>query len=144
MSRQELAEAVNAYVFTATRRVYAMDAHYVGRLERGARRWPNADYRTGFRAVLGVDTDSALGFFRSYRAADEVTDEGSGVSEQVSDDLRSIQLVVPPGTAVLLAPVDYPVVLSVSAGPGSRGDHLLSGVFARADHSPYPLSSGSS
>jgi hypothetical protein len=73
-------------------------------LERGARRWPNADYRAGFRAVLGVDTDNALGFFRTYRAADEVMDEGGAVSAQVSDVPRSVRLVVPPGTAVLLVP----------------------------------------
>jgi hypothetical protein len=44
MSRQDLADAVNASIFETTTRIYALDAHYVGRLERGARRWPNADY----------------------------------------------------------------------------------------------------
>ena len=65
MSRQELAEAVNTYLFERSKRVYALDAHYVGRLERGARRWPNADYRAGLRAVLGAQNDAELGFSRS-------------------------------------------------------------------------------
>jgi hypothetical protein len=67
MSRQELAEAVNAHVYLTTGRVSAMDAHYVGRLERGQRRWPNAAYRAGFRAVLGADTDAELGFYGTSR-----------------------------------------------------------------------------
>lgn len=62
MSRQELAEAVNAHVHGATGQITAMDAHYVGRLERGLRRWPGVAYRNALRAVLGVATDSALGF----------------------------------------------------------------------------------
>jgi transcriptional regulator with XRE-family HTH domain len=62
MSRQELAEAVNAHVHRTTGQATAMDAHYVGRLERGLRRWPGIAYRNAFRAVLGVSTDSALGF----------------------------------------------------------------------------------
>lgn len=62
MSRQELAEAVNAHVYHATGRVSAMDAHYVGRLERGQRRWPSVEYRNALRAVLDVSTDSELGF----------------------------------------------------------------------------------
>jgi hypothetical protein len=67
MSRHELAEAVNAHVFRATGQVTAMDAHYVGRLERGLRRWPSVAYRDAFRAVLGASTDSALGFRPSDR-----------------------------------------------------------------------------
>lgn len=62
MSRRELAEAVNAHVYRTTGQITAMDAHYVGRLERGLRRWPSIAYRDAFRAVLGASTDSALGF----------------------------------------------------------------------------------
>jgi hypothetical protein len=69
MSRQELAEAVNAHVHRTTGRVSAMDAHYVGRLERGLRRYPTADYRAAFRAVLGAGSDSELGFTRPPAAS---------------------------------------------------------------------------
>ena len=68
MSRRELADAVNAHVYRTTGQVTAMDAHYVGRLERGLRRWPSIAYRDAFRAVLGVSTDSALGFRPSGRS----------------------------------------------------------------------------
>lgn len=62
MSRHELAEAINAHVYHSTGRVTAMDAHYVGRLERGQRLWPSIAYRDALRTVLGAATDSALGF----------------------------------------------------------------------------------
>jgi hypothetical protein len=65
MSRQELAEAVTVYLHATTERSYGLNAHYVARLERGLRRWPNADYRAGFRAVLRVETDEQLGFYNT-------------------------------------------------------------------------------
>lgn len=66
MSRQELAEAVNVYLFATTRRVSNLDGNYVGRLERGEYRWPCKAYRQAFRAVLGASTDAELGFSTSF------------------------------------------------------------------------------
>ena len=63
MTRQELADAVNAHVLHATGRYACTDAHYIGRLERGQRRWPGADYRLGLRAALGAETDAELGLY---------------------------------------------------------------------------------
>lgn len=68
MARQELAEAVNAWLCENNRRLGALDAHYIARLERGAVRWPNEEYRAGFRAILGVLNDVDLGFFPRKRA----------------------------------------------------------------------------
>lgn len=68
LSRQELAEAVNAWLQHHTKRAGALDAHYVARLERGAVRWPGREYRAGFRAILGVGTDAELGFMPLRRA----------------------------------------------------------------------------
>ncbi|AYF32155.1 hypothetical protein CSH63_32895 [Micromonospora tulbaghiae] len=63
MSRQELAEAVNAWLYEhAGRRTY-IASRYIGRLERGETRWPSAHYRTALRAVLNKFTDAELGFF---------------------------------------------------------------------------------
>ena len=63
LSRQELAELVNAWVFEHQARVIELDANYIGKLEQGTIRWPREpDRRTAFRAVLGVDTDAELGF----------------------------------------------------------------------------------
>ncbi|MGC5031860.1 hypothetical protein [Micromonospora sp. DT229] len=63
MSRQELAEAVNAWLYEHAGRRFAIHAGYIGNLERGTTRWPSAHYRTGLRAVLGRATDAELGFF---------------------------------------------------------------------------------
>lgn len=67
MSRQELAEAVNAYLWERYRRRAALDGSYVGKLERGDHRWPHEVYREAFRALLKVSTDAAIGFHVSRR-----------------------------------------------------------------------------
>jgi hypothetical protein len=77
LSRQELAELVNTWVYdnTKPRRVIATDANYVGQLERGRIRWPqDPDRRAGFRAVLGAATDAELGFRRPRRTRSTVAD----------------------------------------------------------------------
>src|SRR6266498_909804 len=63
MSRQELADAVNAYLWRKHRHEANLDANYIGKLERGDHRWPHDLYREGFRVVLGVTTDADLDFF---------------------------------------------------------------------------------
>lgn len=67
MSRAELAEAVNRWCAEHDRRPGALDEHRIGRMEQGKTQWPNADYRAGFRAVLGR-TDRELGFRPSGRS----------------------------------------------------------------------------
>jgi transcriptional regulator with XRE-family HTH domain len=62
MSQRELAEALTAHIFDNTARVVPLDRHSVSRWERGKRRYPTADYRAAFRAVLGAATDAELGF----------------------------------------------------------------------------------
>ncbi|MFI7218564.1 hypothetical protein [Micromonospora maritima] len=63
MSRQELAESVNAWLYEHTGRRTAIASRYIGVLERGDTRWPSAHYRMALRAVLGKATDVELGFF---------------------------------------------------------------------------------
>jgi hypothetical protein len=109
MSRQELAEAVNAHVFQATGRVSVMDAHYVGRLERGIRRYPTADYRAALRAVLGAATDAELGFLHPALEL-TLTSEAPCLPGGVS------QIVVAPGMAVVVVPADHPVLLALLDG----------------------------
>ncbi|MGH3623896.1 MAG: hypothetical protein ACRDQ5_19245 [Sciscionella sp.] len=65
LSRQELAEAVNAWC-AVHGTAGALDEHYIGRLEQGRVRWPGRDYRAAFRAVLGA-SDAELGFTPSHR-----------------------------------------------------------------------------
>jgi hypothetical protein len=68
-SRAEVAEAVNQWLWETTGRRYALDAHYVAKLERGVARWPNAAYRAGLRNALNAVDDAALGFTPPHRAA---------------------------------------------------------------------------
>lgn len=67
MSRAELAEAVNDYLWESTGRRYQLDGHTVARYERGAVRWPSAPYRSGLRHVLGASSDAELGFHPTRR-----------------------------------------------------------------------------
>ncbi|WP_245645803.1 hypothetical protein [Pseudonocardia acaciae] len=69
MTRQELAEAINAYVYRASggKQVTAVDFNHVGKWERGTIRWPAARYRAALRAILDVATDRDLGFARPAR-----------------------------------------------------------------------------
>ena len=77
LSRQELADLVNVWVYehTSPPQVIGIDANYIGQLERGKIRWPqDPDRRAGFRAVLGAATDAELGFRRPRRAQSTVAD----------------------------------------------------------------------
>lgn len=68
MSRREVAEAVNAFLWETTGRRYGLDAHYLAKIELGVVRWPTAPYRAGLRAVLGAGSDLELGFRPPQRA----------------------------------------------------------------------------
>lgn len=121
MSRQEVAEAVNAHVYFATGRVSAMDAHYVGRLERGIRRYPTADYRAAFRAVLGAATDAELGFIPTWwqlypGAFTPPSTTAATVTTPVGHEGTAMQLIVTPGMAVVVLPADHPVLLALVDG----------------------------
>lgn len=63
LTQGQLAEMANTQVEAATQRLGAMDADYVGKLERGIHHWPNQQYRHALRAVLRAATDAELGFF---------------------------------------------------------------------------------
>ncbi|MEV7231973.1 hypothetical protein AB0M79_33940 [Polymorphospora sp. NPDC051019] len=112
MSRQELAEAVNARMFAVTGRVGGLDGNYVGKLERGEYRWPGADYRAAFRAVLGAASDADLGFYVNRRAPGRLpaavrppvpVDDPSNGTADPDRDRTALRLVVVPGTAITVA-----------------------------------------
>lgn len=71
LSRQELAELVNSWVWGHHEKMVEHSANYIGQLECGKIRWPGKVSREALRAILGVSTDAALGFVnaRSARAA---------------------------------------------------------------------------
>lgn len=62
MTRGELAEAVNQFVWHTCGEQISLDADTIARYERGRILWPGTRYREGLRAVLGVDSDLELGF----------------------------------------------------------------------------------
>jgi transcriptional regulator with XRE-family HTH domain len=65
----QLAELANAQVEQATGKPGAMDADYIGKLERGVHRWPNQQYRAALRHVLRRQSDADLGFFSTRSRA---------------------------------------------------------------------------
>lgn len=72
MSRQELADAVNAYIWQNHAIEEHLDANDIGKLERGEHRWPGARRREAFRAILHAGTDAQLGFYITRRASGQV------------------------------------------------------------------------
>lgn len=63
LSRQELAEAVNLYLWQKYESRVNLDGTYIGHLEQGNNRWPGKRRREAFRSVLGVETDAEIGFY---------------------------------------------------------------------------------
>src|SRR5262249_43253906 len=74
LSRQELAELVNEWVWKHHHKMVVVSANYIGQLERGKIRWPGKLYREAFRAILSVSKDSALGFVNPRRAVVKLAD----------------------------------------------------------------------
>ncbi|MDG4798823.1 hypothetical protein [Micromonospora sp. WMMD1082] len=96
MSRQELAEAVNAYLYEHAGRRFAIHAGYIGKLERGEHRWPSAHYRTALRAVLGRDTDAELGFYIIQgHASDDAAEVESDASGEAGAAVAGLAIAPP-------------------------------------------------
>lgn len=74
LSREELAELANAWIWKHHEKIVALSANYIGQLERGKIRWPGKLYREALREILGVSTDAALGFVNSRRAVVRLKD----------------------------------------------------------------------
>ncbi|HEX5403981.1 MAG TPA: XRE family transcriptional regulator [Pseudonocardiaceae bacterium] len=92
MSRAELAQAVNAYLWKSTTKRYDLDSHTIARYERGAVVWPSAHYRSGLRAVLGVSTDAELGFRPTPRGSSSSSSNHPVPALTVLDYGKSIDL----------------------------------------------------
>src|SRR5690606_18073146 len=63
MSRQELADAINSYLWEKYRQKETLSHNDIGKLERGVTRWPGERRREAFRAILHAKTDAELGFY---------------------------------------------------------------------------------
>ena len=141
MSRQELADQVNSYLFEHTGREFSLDANYVGKLERGVIRWPHKLYREAFRVVLRAASDGALGFANPRRTTTAASDVNR------LDFLRAAALIgagsfLTPTTFDILAPAEPTPVPSrigrdeiehirTAAQMFSGWDHAYGGGFVR-------------
>jgi hypothetical protein len=74
LSRQELAELANAWIWKHRKKMAALSANYIGQLERGYIRWPGKVTREALRAIFGVSSDAALGFVNTRRAVVKLKD----------------------------------------------------------------------
>lgn len=63
MTRQEFAEAINAYVWTKHGKTSGFDRSHIGRYEQGRHHWPSDHVREACRFITKVATDADLGFY---------------------------------------------------------------------------------
>jgi hypothetical protein len=104
MSRQELAEAANAWVYEHTGRVCRMDACYIGMVERGETRWPWEHHRAGLRGALGAATDAEIGLWITYNPAGPTGTIGDGAgTEPARTPVPTLPEPEPDGSAVTTA-----------------------------------------
>lgn len=141
LTQAQLAELANAQVEAVVGRLGAMDADYIGKLERGIHRWPNKDYRDALRAVLGAATDRDLGFF-STRSRVATVVNGPRIVEGGDDVERKTFLRVLAGSVTSLAFADPlgEFTARASGGGGQIGHadvervRQLARMFAGQDH----------
>lgn len=93
MSRADLAEAASQWLYQHTSNAGAMDERYIGKLERGAVRWPGRDYRAALRAILGAERDADLGLRSTRHTSNEPTDWPALHRTATTDDLHPWELV---------------------------------------------------
>ncbi|MGH3693010.1 MAG: XRE family transcriptional regulator, partial [Pseudonocardiaceae bacterium] len=115
LSRQELAELVNAWVWEHHHKAVELTANYVGQLERGKIRWPGKLYREGLRAILGVSTDTALGFVNSHHAVVKLENVDRKKFLHTGAALGAGALVLGPVAALLESTEPTPVPARVGA-----------------------------
>ncbi|GGL17206.1 hypothetical protein GCM10012284_59740 [Mangrovihabitans endophyticus] len=129
MSRQELAEAVNAWQWQHEGVRDYLDENDIGSYERGDYRWPREPRRNGLRAVLGVQTDVELGFYRNRRSRSAPT------AGETSEQARSM----PEGAVSRIQDHVGGAVANASA-PGTRdiSPHPGSGHNGSGRESPTP------
>lgn len=123
MSRQELADAVNAHTHAHAGCRSAVDARYIGKLERGEHRWPFEPYRTALREVLGKTTNADLGFFiiQGHAQDPEASPEKPGPEASRTspvpgaDPGRPVSVVTADGAVIMARAAAVRVTLNVHA-----------------------------
>jgi transcriptional regulator with XRE-family HTH domain len=132
LSRQELAQLVNAYIWDTHDKRVEVDANYIGKLERGGIRWPSQLYREALRAVLNVSTDAALGFVNPRRTVVQRPVDRKQFLRGAAF-LGAGAMSLPPIVALLEGSEPTPVPPKVSARDVEQ-IHTAARVFATWDH----------
>jgi len=131
LSRQELAELANAYIWDHHQKRVETDGNYLGKLERGVIRWPGRYYREALRAILGVSADSQLGFSNPRRAVLKLAPiEG----DQFIHDLDTSPVALSPASSLPGSGEPTPAPARVRATDIEQ-IHTAAQVFASWDHS---------
>jgi len=144
LTQGQLAELGNAQVEAATTKPGAMDADYIGKLERGIHRWPNQHYRQALRTVLDAVADADLGF-RSTRNRAATVARSPRRPDGGDDVERQAFLRVLAGSVAGLAFAD-PIAEFTATFTGSSTRQIgtvevdqvryLARLFANQDHLP--------
>lgn len=134
LSRQELAEAVNAYLWDRCGRRAELDANYVGKLERGEFRWPQKLYRDAFRAVLDADKDADLGFFitRSGQRNDTQTPAPDGAERRTGPSTGAGDPIESP--SMILARIQQQSASETSTAVLGTLDLFIDDIIERYEH----------
>jgi transcriptional regulator with XRE-family HTH domain/tetratricopeptide (TPR) repeat protein len=142
LTQEQLAELANTQVEAATDRPGAMDADYIGKLERGIHTWPNKHYRQALRSVLGRQKDAELGFF-STRSRPTTVARSPRQADGGDDVERKAFLRVLAGSVAGLAfsdPLNDFVTRAATGGQARIGQaevdqvRHLARMFATQDH----------
>ncbi|MGH4009689.1 MAG: XRE family transcriptional regulator [Pseudonocardiaceae bacterium] len=117
LSRQELAELVNAWVWEHHEKTVEHSANWVGQLESGKIRWPGKMSREALRAILGVPTDAALGFVNARSARAAVKLENVDRKQFISTGLRlGMGALVLEGPLAALLEISEPTPIPTRVG----------------------------
>ncbi|MBT8224391.1 MAG: hypothetical protein HKP61_07100 [Dactylosporangium sp.] len=111
MSRADLAEAANRWLYEQTKKTFAMDANQIGKYERGENRWPHLHYRQALCAVLDANRPADLGFYpHRTTSASPAEPPTCGASFPLGLPNEPVEQPAPVRTgAVLIARLDTPV-----------------------------------
>jgi hypothetical protein len=123
MSRQEVADAANAYLWSTYGERGGLDRNYLGKLEQGKHRWPRARHREALRHVLRASKDADLGFYiirasvSSSQRGDAGTVRDTSISGEEESEVNRRELfrsVGLPSVAALVAAVSAPRIIAPS------------------------------
>ncbi|WP_213454680.1 hypothetical protein [Rhizomonospora bruguierae] len=151
MSRQEVAEAVNTWIWEHQRQRAYLDSRYIGKLERGESRWPASYVRAGLRGVFGVDDDAAIGLYVIYGSGRTTPEAVETVTSPASEPGPASTPITSPNDGADVTPTVHlgvaagtAVVVTLDSGPTEPIRVVLTTM--PDDHpelSPLPLTVGS-